>query len=158
MIEKIIHYKLRMTDFKTWINQVEQIFGYYRLHIKQYYFTKVILLALLKDLSDNPAFYSTLILTYRMARSQSGESVLDVINLFQRKSRESIFPPKLKQQKQAILKATNSFRVYFCLKQHCFTILVQVQTTEQTFFYFLILGKSRFPPKKFYNIDRKFLG
>ena len=88
-----------MTDFKTWINQVEQIFGYYRLHIKQYYFTKVILLALLKDLSDNPAFYSTLILTYRMARSQSGESVLDVINLFWRKSRESIFPPKLKQQK-----------------------------------------------------------
>ena len=34
-----------------------------------------------------------------------------------------------------------------------FTILVQVQTTEQTVFHFLILGISRFPPKKFYIID-----
>ena len=27
------------------------------------------------------------------------------------------------------------------------------QSAEQTLFNFLILGKSRFPPKKFYNID-----
>ena len=30
---------------------------------------------------------------------------------------------------------------------------MQVQTPEQTLFYFLIMGKSRFPPKKFYNIN-----
>ena len=30
---------------------------------------------------------------------------------------------------------------------------MQVQTSEQTFFNFLILETSRFPPKKFYNID-----
>ena len=30
---------------------------------------------------------------------------------------------------------------------------MQVQTSEQTFFDFLILGKSRFPPKKVYNIN-----
>ena len=30
---------------------------------------------------------------------------------------------------------------------------MQVQILEQTIFNFLILGKSRFPPKKFYNIN-----
>ena len=30
---------------------------------------------------------------------------------------------------------------------------MQVQILEQTIFNFLILGKSRFPPKRFYNID-----
>ena len=30
-----------------------------------------------------------------------------------------------------------------------FSHFVQVQTSEQTLFNFLILGKSRFPPKKF---------
>ena len=30
---------------------------------------------------------------------------------------------------------------------------MQVQSSEQTLFNFLILGKSRFPPKKFYNIN-----
>ena len=30
---------------------------------------------------------------------------------------------------------------------HCFNILVQVKSSEQTLFNFLILGKSRFPPK-----------
>ena len=30
---------------------------------------------------------------------------------------------------------------------------VQFQTSEQTLFDFLILGKSRFPAKKFYNIN-----
>ena len=34
-----------------------------------------------------------------------------------------------------------------------FHIFVQVQTSEQTYFNFFILGKSRFPPKKFYNIN-----
>ena len=34
-----------------------------------------------------------------------------------------------------------------------FSHFVQVQTSEQTLFNFLILGKSRFPPKKFYNIN-----
>ena len=32
---------------------------------------------------------------------------------------------------------------------NCFNILVQVQTSEQTFFDFLILGKFRSPPKSF---------
>ena len=32
-------------------------------------------------------------------------------------------------------------------------ILVQVQMSEKTIFQFLILGKSRFPPKKFYNVN-----
>ena len=31
---------------------------------------------------------------------------------------------------------------------------MQFQTLEQTLFNFLILGKSRFPPKKFYNINQ----
>ena len=30
---------------------------------------------------------------------------------------------------------------------------MEVQTSEQTFFHFYILGKSRLPPKKFYNIN-----
>ena len=30
---------------------------------------------------------------------------------------------------------------------------MHVQIIEQTIFNFLILGKSRFPPKKFYNIN-----
>ena len=34
-----------------------------------------------------------------------------------------------------------------------FNILVDVQSAEQTLFNSLILGKSRFPPKKFYDID-----
>ena len=32
-------------------------------------------------------------------------------------------------------------------------IFVQIQSSEQTLFNFLILGKYGFPPKKFYNID-----
>ena len=32
---------------------------------------------------------------------------------------------------------------------------MQVQTSEQTFLNFLNVGKSRFPPKKFYNINYK---
>ena len=36
---------------------------------------------------------------------------IDVIKLFWRNSGKSRFPPKLKQQEQAILKAINSFRV-----------------------------------------------
>ena len=36
---------------------------------------------------------------------------------------------------------------------HCFNIFVQVQSLEKTFVNFLIFGKSRFPPKTFYNID-----
>ena len=35
----------------------------------------------------------------------------------------------------------------------CFNIVVHAQSTERTLFNFLILGKSKFPPKKFYNID-----
>ena len=42
-----------------------------------------------------------------------------------------------KQQEQAILKANNSSRVQFCVKQHCFHSLVQVPTLEQTLFDFL---------------------
>ena len=38
-------------------------------------------------------------------------------------------------------------------KNSIFNLFVQAQTSEQTFFNFLILGKSRFPPKKFYNIN-----
>ena len=34
-----------------------------------------------------------------------------------------------------------------------FHIFVQVQTLDKILFNFLILGKSRFPTKKFYNID-----
>ena len=34
-------------------------------------------------------------------------------------------------------------------------IFVQVQSSEQTLFNFLILGKSRFPQKKFYNINSR---
>ena len=30
---------------------------------------------------------------------------------------------------------------------------MQAQSSQQTLFIFLILGKSRFPPKKFYNIN-----
>ena len=59
----------------------------------------------------------------------------------------------MKQQEYDILKAINMFGVFFCLKQHCFHIFVQGQTKGQTFFNFSILGKSRFPPKKFYNIN-----
>ena len=60
---------------------------------------------------------------------------------------------QLKQQEQAILKAINSIRVKFCLKQYCFHIFVQVQASDKTVFNFLILGKSRFPAKKFYKIN-----
>ena len=45
------------------------------------------------------------------------------------------------------------FEYCFAYTLHNFHILVQVQTLEQTLFKILILGKSRFPPKKFYNID-----
>ena len=36
---------------------------------------------------------------------------------------------------------------------HCFHIFVQVKTLEQTAFNVLILGKPRFPPKRFYDIS-----
>ena len=43
--------------------------------------------------------------------------------------------------------------IEYLLKNSIFNIFVQVHASEQTFFNFLILWKSRFPPKKFYNID-----
>ena len=56
----------------------------------------------------------------------------------------------------AILREINSSKVQFCLKIACVHILVQVQTFEQTLFDFLTLGKSRLPPKKFYNINYRY--
>ena len=74
--------------------------------------------------------------------------VVDVIKLFQKKSGKSRFSPKLKQQEWAILKLMNILEYSFALKQNCFQILVHGQTSKQTFFNFLILGKSRFLPNK----------
>ena len=50
-------------------------------------------------------------------------------------------------------KAINSVREQFCLNISLFTHFLQFQISEQTVFNFLILWKSRFHPKKFYNID-----
>ena len=79
--------------------------------------------------------------------------IVDVIKRFLRKSRKSRFLLKLKQQEQAIFEVKYSFCVQFCLKIELFSHFQQVQTANQTFFIFLILGKSRFPSIKFYNID-----
>ena len=74
---------------------------------------------------------------------------IDVIKLFWRNSGKSRFPPKLKQQEQAILKAINSFRVYICLKLALFSHFSAGSDIRTNFIPILILGKSRFPPKKY---------
>ena len=79
--------------------------------------------------------------------------VVDVIKLCLEEFWKIQISPKLKQQEQAISKAINSLEYFFASKQHCFHIFVEVQILEQTIFHFLILGKSRFPQKKFYNIN-----
>ena len=79
--------------------------------------------------------------------------VVDVIIHFGRKSGKSGFPPKLKQQEYAILKVINSFKVYFCIKLALFSHFSAVSDIRTNFFKYLIFGKSRFPPKKIYNID-----
>ena len=38
----------------------------------------------------------------------------------------------MKKQDEAILKAVNSFRLYFSFKMYCCNIFLQVQTSEQT--------------------------
>ena len=79
--------------------------------------------------------------------------LVDLVNVIKLFLEEIQIPPKLKQQEQAILKAINSFRVQFSLKQYCFHISVLVRALEEALLNFLIWGKSRFPPKKFYNIN-----
>ena len=74
-------------------------------------------------------------------------------NFFGGKSGNSRFPLKPLVQYYDMLKEINSYWVKFCLKIAFFHIFVQVQILEQTIFQFLILGKSRFPPKKFYNVN-----
>ena len=55
---------------------------------------------------------------------------------------------KVKQQKQTILKAINSFRVYFGLSIPLRSIIAQTQLFEPSFSIFQFSKKSRFPTKK----------
>ena len=79
-----------------------------------------------------------------------GSSLADVIKLFLRKSR---FPVQPKQQEYSILKATNSFTVKLCLKIALCWHFCAGSDIRTNFIQFLILGKSRFPPKNLYNIN-----
>ena len=42
-----------------------------------------------------------------------------------------------------------------CIKWHCFHIFVLIHAFEQTTLNFLILGKSKFPPKSFITHDNR---
>ena len=65
----------------------------------------------------------------------------------------SRFPLKPKQQEYAILKVLNSFRVDFCFKIALFSHFCAGSHIRTKFIQFLSFGESRFPPKKFYNIN-----
>ena len=60
---------------------------------------------------------------------------------------------KYKAARIGHFKCNKQFQRIDFLKNSIFHILVQILTSGQTIFNFLILGKYRFPPKKFYNIN-----
>ena len=91
-------------------------------------------------------FTAPIICQARHSRSFAPE-VVDVIKLFMNLD---LALTQEKQQKQAIL------RTVFITLLFKNTIVIAVQCGirhQNIFFDFLILGKSRFPPKQFYNID-----
>ena len=76
--------------------------------------------------------------------------VVDVMKLFLRKSKKS---PKLIKTRIRYLKAKNSFiRVSFksCIVLSFFCSLSDIRAN---FFQIVNVGKARFPPKRFYNIN-----
>ena len=58
----------------------------------------------------------------------------------------------MKQDKLTPCKAINSFRVYIWLKHTLALQFVHFQSLEHNFL-FNLLGKTRFPAEKFYDID-----
>ena len=53
----------------------------------------------------------------------------------------------------AILKSTDNFRASKIASKFIYNFVQAIRHLKQMFFYFLISAKSRFHPKKFYNID-----
>ena len=56
-------------------------------------------------------------------------------------------------QEYDILKEINSYLVKFCLKIALFSHFCAGSDIRTNYIQFLNLGKSRFPPKRFYNIN-----
>ena len=71
--------------------------------------------------------------------------VYNAIKYFWRKCWKSRFPTKSTKNRQLTIWEHN-----FALKYHSFAILTRFRHQNQDFLDFLILGKSKFPPKKFY--------
>ena len=67
---------------------------------------------------------------------------------FWRNSGKSRFPPKLKQQEQAILKAINSFGVQICIKIALFNLFSAGLDIRTNFFPFLNFGEFQISSKK----------
>ena len=75
------------------------------------------------------------------------------VNAIKRFWWKSKFHSKLKPQKSHF-KINNLLQSLVCLKWHfCTYVKVKVQASQETFFIFSILAKSRFAPQKFYNVD-----
>ena len=75
-------------------------------------------------------------------------TVVDVMQLFWWKSRKSKFSLLAEATRICHFKTNEQFFILVLFKK-AFIVLsnfVQVQTSEQTFFNLLILGKSRIPP------------
>ena len=74
--------------------------------------------------------------------------VVDVIKLFLRKSGKSRFPLKPKQQELALLKATKSFLVQFCLKIAQFSHFCAGSDIRTNFIQFLNFAEFQISSKK----------
>ena len=74
--------------------------------------------------------------------------VVDVIKLFWRNSGKSRFPPKLKQQEQAISKSINSFREMICLKLALYSHFSPGSDIRTNFITFLNFGEIQISYKK----------
>ena len=91
---------------------------------------------------------------FRPKMTKKTSPVVDVIKLFLEEMQTFKISPITETTRIDHFKSYKTVLQYsFAQKQHSFHIFVQVQTSEQTLFHFLILGKSRFPTKKIYNIN-----
>ena len=91
---------------------------------------------------------------FRPKMTKKTSPVVDVIKLFLEEMQTFKISPITETTRIDHFKSYKTVLQYsFAQKQHSFHIFVQVQTSEQTLFHFLILGKSRFPTNFFYNIN-----
>ena len=74
--------------------------------------------------------------------------LVDVIKLFLEEFWKIEISPQAETARIGHLIATNSFRVLLCLKIAKFSHFCSGLDSITIFFHILILGKSRFPPRK----------